>query len=100
MNFGLKINKNSNVQNSKNQFTTPIKNQYSEIEEVAKEHAQQFINLPTEGMNTQQKLFEVRAHEQDLRKEGMSEEADYYIKMFEKHLNDYNPELAKLIIKK
>ena len=74
--------------------------QFPKIEEVAKEHAQQFINLPTEGMNTQQKLFEVRAHEQDLRKEGMSEEADYYIKMFEKHLNDCNPELAKLIIKK
>ena len=48
-------------------------------------------------MKTQKKLFEVRAHEQDLRKAGLNEEADYYIKMFVKHLKNSNPSLADSI---
>ncbi len=74
--------------------------QFPEVEEVAKEHALRFSNSNLNGMETQQKLFEVRAHEQDLRAAGMNEEADYYIEMFTKHLKNTNPSLAKEIEKK
>ena len=46
---------------------------FPDVEEVAKEHAKSFSDLPSEGMKTQKKLFEVRAHEQDLRKAGLNE---------------------------
>lgn len=80
-------------QNNKNAIKT-----YPEVEKIAIQHANQFANMNYEGMATQQKLFEVRAHEQDLRKAGLNEAADYYIKMFEKHLQKSNPELARHII--
>ena len=70
---------------------------FPDVEEVAKEHAKSFSDLPSEGMKTQKKLFEVRAHEQDLRKAGLNDEADYYIEMFVKHLKNSNPSLADSI---
>jgi len=73
---------------------------YPDIEDVAKEHAQQFSNTSLSKMQIQHKLFEVRAHEQDLRDANMNKEADYYIEMFTKHLNTFNPSLAKEIEKK
>jgi nitrogenase molybdenum-iron protein alpha/beta subunit len=68
-----------------------------DVEAVAKEHAKQFANGSLSEMQIQQKLFEVRAHEQDLRDENLNAEADYYIKMFTKHLKKTNPDLAKQI---
>lgn len=70
---------------------------YPDVEAVAKEHARQFANGSLSEMQIQQKLFEVRAHEQDLRDENLNAEADYYIKMFTKHLKKTNPDLAKQI---
>lgn len=72
---------------------------FPEVEQVAKRHAQQFANASLSKMAIQNKLFEVRAHEQDLRAAGMNEEADYYIKMFTKHLAVANPSLAAEIKK-
>lgn len=73
---------------------------FPDVEDVAKEHAKSFADLPSEGMKTQKKLFEVRAHEQDLRNAGLNDEADYYIKMFVKHLKNSNPSLADSISQK
>lgn len=70
---------------------------YPDVETVAKDHAKQFANSSLSDMEIQQKLFEVRAHEQDLRDENLNAEADYYIKMFTKHLEKINPNLAKQI---
>lgn len=72
---------------------------FPEVEQVAKQHAQQFADESLSKMDLQYKLFEVRAHEQDLRAAGMNEEADYYIEMFTKHLAVANPSLAAEIKK-
>ena len=70
---------------------------YPEVEAIAKDHAKQFANNSLTEMQIQQKLFVVRAHEQDLRDENLNAEADYYIEMFTKHLEKINPDLAKQI---
>lgn len=72
---------------------------FPEVEQVAKQHAQQFANTSLSKMDIQNKLLEVRAHEHELRAAGMNEEADYYIKMFTKHLAVSNPSLATEIKK-
>ena len=72
---------------------------FPEVEQVAKQHAQQFANASLSKMEIQNKLFEVRAHEQSLREAGMNEEADYYINMFMQHLAVSNPSLATEIKK-
>lgn len=79
---------------------TKVVKKFPDVEAVAKQHAQEMAKYPIDGKKTQQKLFEIRAHEQDLRAEGLNDEADYYIQMFEKHLKEANPELANEIIKK
>lgn len=71
----------------------------TEIEEIAKKHASQFSNTKLSDMEVQQLLFEVRAHEQDLRAANLNKEADIYIEYFNTHLKNINPNLAKKINK-
>ena len=63
-------------------------------------HKKNEMNVALFIFKTQKKLFEVRAHEQDLRNAGLNDEADYYIKMFVKHLKNSNPSLADSISQK
>lgn len=70
---------------------------FPDIEEVAKDHAKQFANKSLSDMQVQQQLFEIKAHEQELREANMNAEADYYIKSFKKHLKNSNPKLHKEI---
>lgn len=70
---------------------------YPDIENIAKEHAMQFAKQSLSDMQIQQKLFEVKAHEQDLREANMNDEADYYIKSFKLYLKNINPKLSKEI---
>lgn len=71
---------------------------FPEIGNIAKEHAMQLSNNNNlSGMETQQILFEVRAHEQQLREAGMNDEANYYVGAFLVYLDSINPTLAKEI---
>ena len=72
---------------------------YPDIEVIAKEHAMQFADKSLSDMQTQQKLFEIKALEQNLRDEKLNAEADYYIKSFKKHLKSTNPKLSQEIDK-
>ena len=85
--------------NDKEEDNCTLNKVFPEIETVAKEHAERFAKRSLSEMQIQQRLFEVRAHEQDLRKENMNDEADYYIIMFKKHLKEINPDLANQIKK-
>lgn len=82
--------------NDDNTATTLI---YPDIETIAKEHAMQFADKSLSEMQIQQKLFEIKAHEQDLREANMDAEADFYIKSFKKHLKNFNVKLSNEIDK-
>jgi len=71
----------------------------SKIEEIAKNHALQLGGKSLSGMQIQQKLFEVRAYEQELRSSGLNNEANFFIKSFTQHLDSINPELSTKIKK-
>lgn len=68
----------------------------AEIEQIAINHAQQFSGNVS-SKKQQQLLFEIRAHEQDLRENNLNNEAEIYIKRFTEELKNINPELAKSI---
>lgn len=71
----------------------------SKIDEIAKNHALQLGSKSLSGMQIQQKLFEVRAYEQELRSSGLNNEANFFIKSFTQHLDSINPELSTKIKK-
>ena len=79
---------------NENTATTQI---YPDIETIAKEHAMQFADKSLSEMQIQQKLFEIKAHEQDLREANMNAEADFYIKSFKRHLKNFNLKLSQEI---
>ena len=68
----------------------------NEIEQIAISHAKQFSGNVS-SKKQQQLLFEVRAHEQDLRENNLNNEADIYIKRFAEELKNIDPALAKSI---
>lgn len=78
---------------------TNVAKVFPDIDAVAKEHAMQFANQSYSDMQIQQKLFEIKAHEQDLRDANMNVEADFYIKSFKAHLKKINPQLSQEIEK-
>lgn len=79
---------------NENKTTTQI---YPDIEVIAKEHAMQFADKTLSDMQIQQKLFEIKAHEQNLRDANMNAEADFYIKSFRTHLKNFNSKLSQEI---